>query len=37
VDVKDGIAVGDGSGVKSSVVTAWTLTVVLFGHDMEGR
>jgi hypothetical protein len=37
VDVTDGIAVGDGSGVKSSVVTAWTPTVVLLGHDMEGR
>jgi hypothetical protein len=24
VDVTDGIAVGDGSGVKSSIVTAWT-------------
>jgi hypothetical protein len=34
VDVMDWITTGDGSGVKSSVVTAWTTTVVT-GHDME--
>jgi hypothetical protein len=33
VDVTDGISVGNGSGVKSSIGTAWTPTVVL-GHDM---
>jgi hypothetical protein len=37
VDVTDGISVGNESGVKSSIVTAWTLTVVLLGHDMESR
>jgi hypothetical protein len=37
VDVRDGISVGNGSGVKSSIVTAWTPTVALLGHDMESR
>jgi hypothetical protein len=35
VDVTDGIAVGDGSSVKRSIVTEWTQTVVFLGHDME--
>jgi hypothetical protein len=37
VDVRDGISVGNGFGVKSSVVTAWTPTVVLLGNDVESR
>jgi hypothetical protein len=37
VDVRDEIAVGDGSGAKSSIDTAWTPTVVLLGHDMQGQ
>jgi hypothetical protein len=37
VDVTYGISVGNGSGVKSSIVTAWAPTVVLLGHDMEDR
>jgi hypothetical protein len=35
VHVTDGISVGNGSGVKSCIVIAWTPTVVLLGHDME--
>jgi hypothetical protein len=37
VDVMDGIAVGDGSGVKSSIVTTWTPTVGLLVHDVKDR
>jgi hypothetical protein len=33
VDVTD----GNGSDVKSSIVTQWTSTIVLLGHDMESR
>jgi hypothetical protein len=37
VDVTNGISVGNGSSVKSSVVTAWTRTVSLLGYDMEPK
>jgi hypothetical protein len=32
VDMTDGVAVGDGSGVEYSVVAAGTPTVVFLGH-----
>jgi hypothetical protein len=35
VDVTDGIAVEDGSSIKSSIVTIWTTTGFLLGHDMD--
>jgi hypothetical protein len=37
VDVSDGMTVGESSGIKSSIFTAWALTVVLLGHDMESQ
>jgi hypothetical protein len=37
VDATDRKSIGNGSGIKSSIVTAWTPTVVLLGHDMESR
>jgi hypothetical protein len=34
VDMSDGIAVGDGTGVQYSVVASGMPTVVLLGYDM---
>jgi hypothetical protein len=34
MDITDGVEVGDGPSVLSSVVAAWTPTVVLLGQDV---
>jgi hypothetical protein len=36
VDMPDGVAVGDGTSVERSVVTAWTPAVVLLLDEMQG-
>jgi hypothetical protein len=37
VNVTDGVAVGNGTGVQRSIVAAGIPTVVLFRHDMKRR
>jgi hypothetical protein len=34
MNMTDGVAVGDDTGVVYSVVAAWTPTVVFLGHDV---
>jgi hypothetical protein len=34
MNVTDGVAVGNGSGVQRSIVTTRTPTVALLGHDL---
>ena len=36
MDVSDGVGIGDGSGVESTLVPTRKPTVVLLGHEMEG-